>query len=87
MKKKEVDLRTQQILDNMLPKKKEYELQDNVVTLITLDNNVKVKVLENEKGKFVDLRKYYGELPTKKGIRVTTDKFKEIIEVIKNDIK
>ena len=32
-------------------------------------------------------RKYYGELPTKKGIRVTTDKFKEIIEVIKNDIK
>jgi hypothetical protein len=87
MKKKEVDLRTQQTLDNMLGKKrKEYELKDNIISVINLDGGVKIEVLENERGKFVDLRKYFNDNPTKKGIRLTTEKFKQIIEIIKNDL-
>lgn len=81
---KEVDLRS----DKMLGKKtkKNYDLVDDELKTVTLDNNLVVKLLANNKGVFVDFRKYYKGYPTKKGIRIIATKFLEVAKVLSNDI-
>ena len=44
-------------------------------------------MIANNKGVFVDFRKYYKGYPTKKGIRILASKFKEIAQLLDADIK
>ena len=44
------------------------------------------KLIANNKGVFVDFRKYYKGYPTKKGIRIIATKFKEVARVMIDDI-
>lgn len=58
--------------------KKTYDLND--VILAEKDfNNIHFQLLSNEKGTFVDLRRYYMHRPTQKGIRLTPEAFEEIM--------
>jgi hypothetical protein len=68
------------------PKKKEYDLNDKRLMSINLDKNVKVTLLENEKGQFVDFRKYYNDFPTKKGIRIDAHVFKKVTDELKDEL-
>ena len=84
-KKKEIDLRTD---TKLLEKKakKTYDLVDDELKVITLDNDLVVKLIANNKGVFVDFRKYYKGYPTKKGIRILATKFQEVARVMNDDI-
>ena len=67
-------------------KKKDYDLNDKIIISIQLDKNIKVSLIENEKGQYVDIRKYYNEFPTKKGIRIEAHVFKDVIESLKDEL-
>ena len=47
---------------------------------------VQFNQIENEKGQYVDIRKYYNEFPTKKGIRIEAHVFKDVIESLKDEL-
>ena len=68
-------------------KKSEYDLNDKDIISICLDKNIKVTLLENEKGTYVDIRKYFNEFPTKKGIRIDAKVFKDVIDSLKEELE
>ena len=67
-------------------KKREYDLNDKNICSVQLDKNIKVSLIENEKGQYVDIRKYYNDFPTKKGIRIEAHVFKDVIESLKDEL-
>lgn len=82
---KTIDLRSNaKFLDKKV--KTTYDLIDDELKVITLDNDLVVKLIANNKGVFVDFRKYYKGYPTKKGIRIIATKFKEVARVMIDDI-
>ena len=72
--------------NKVLSKKREYDLNDKSICSIQLDKNIKVALIENEKGQYVDIRKYYNEYPTKKGIRIEASVFKTVVESLKDEL-
>ena len=61
--------------------KKEYDLHDIILCDITVPGNIHGRLLSNERGIFVDIRKYSSaNLPLKIGIRMDASKFLKIIE-------
>lgn len=82
--KKEYDLRENKMTG--VKSKRTYDLNDNEIKVITLDNDITVKLIANNKGVFVDFRKYYKGYPTKKGIRILASNFKKIWELLVDDI-
>ena len=84
--KKAIDLRTE---NKMLEKKtkRTYDLVDDEIKVVTLDNDLVVKLIANNKGVFIDFRKYYKGYPTKKGIRISATKFQEVANIMAPDIK
>lgn len=83
--KKEIDLRSDvKLLEKKV--KRTYDLVDDELKVITLDNDLVVKLIANNKGVFVDFRKYYKGYPTKKGIRILATKFQEVAKVMNDDI-
>lgn len=84
-KPKVVDLSGKDNKDTQ-PKKREYDLNDRRIMSVQLDKNVRVTLLENEKGNFVDFRKYYNEFPTKKGIRIDAKVFKDVVDSLQEEI-
>jgi len=81
---KEIDLRDIKL--GTKSAKKTYDLVDDELKVITLDNDLVVKLIANNKGVFVDFRKYYKGYPTKKGIRILATKFQEVARVMNEDI-
>ena len=71
----------------LMRKRHMYDLEDEEMTKITLDNDIVVKLIANNKGIFVDVRKYYKGYPTKKGIRIIASKFTEVSKMLEDDIK
>lgn len=63
-----------------------YNLDDNVIKVIRADNDVQFKLLSNNKGVFVDIRRYNRGFPTQKGVRVYARVFKKVAELLKEDI-
>ena len=85
-KKNEIDLRNDvKMVGNKV--KRAYDLVDDEIKTITLDNDIVVKLISNNKGVFVDFRKYYKGYPTKKGIRILASKFARVAEILASDIK
>ena len=84
--KKEIDLRTE---NKMLEKKtkRAYDLVDDEIKVVTLDNDLVVKLIANNKGVFIDFRKYYKGYPTKKGIRILASKFQEVANIMEPDVR
>lgn len=79
---REVDL-----VGSFLGKKtKKYALEDKEITKVKLENDIVVKLVSNDKGVFIDVRKYYKGYPTKRGIRFAASKLLGIYKVLKQDI-
>ena len=60
-----------------------YPYHDTEISKINLDKNVVFRIIENEVGKFADIRRYENETPTVKGIRITLKEFKDLVASIK----
>ena len=71
---------------DLTTKKNEYKFNDKTICSIQLDGNIKVALIENEKGVYVDIRKFFNEYPKKKGIRIEAKVFKSVIESLKSEL-
>lgn len=60
--------------------KTEYLLNDQVIEERVFANDVRVREINNERGSYVDIRKYVFGKPTKKGIRVSKEEAKNMAE-------
>jgi hypothetical protein len=63
-----------------------YNLDDNILKIIRADNDIHFKLLSNNKGVFVDIRRYNRGFPTQKGVRVYASVFRKVAELLKDDI-
>lgn len=57
-------------------------IEDTVVKQIKIDKNLVLRVIENSNGKFIDLRRFYKNYPTKKGIRINYAVYKKVNSLI-----
>ena len=81
---KEYDLRE----NNFVGKKtKAYDLNDEEIQRIVMENDIVIKLISNDKGVFIDIRKHYKGYPTKKGIRFAAARLFNIYNLLKDDIK
>lgn len=64
--------------------KNTYTLEDNIIKEIKIDKNLVLRVIENANGTFIDIRKFYKDYPTKKGIRFTYGTFLKLHSLINN---
>lgn len=69
----------------MLNSKKQtpYPYNDKVI-METVENDVHFRVISNERGVFVDIRKYFNMKPTQKGVRMPVDSFDNIYKAYMN---
>jgi len=72
--------------DSKKKTKKTYDLDDTVIRDITLAGDIHVRLISNTNGYFVDIRKYFKGLPTKKGIRMLATKFSAAADYLKADL-
>lgn len=58
--------------------KKPYPYDDKILYENIEGENVHLRVLSNEKGVFVDVRKYFHDKPSRKGIRIPVETFESL---------
>lgn len=68
-------------------KQSTYTLEDKEIKRVNLDGDIVVRLLTNNLGAFVDVRKYYKGYPTKKGIRIYVNNYIKINDLLMDDIK
>ena len=66
--------------EEIKPKDKRYNLHDFIIIDKNIEENIKFRVLLNEKGKFVDIRRYYGPFPMIEGVRMNIEVFMKMFE-------
>lgn len=72
----------------MPPKKRNYPYNDKIQFEVIEEGNIHLRVISNEKGMFVDIRRFYSESgnPSPKGLRMPIDVFERIYKAyIKSD--
>jgi hypothetical protein len=52
------------------------------IKVIDAGENIKASIYESKYGKTIDIRYYYNGFPTKKGVRLSLDKFNFILKEI-----
>lgn len=62
-----------------LNKKTPYPYNDKI-TFESTENDVHLRVIENEKGSYIDIRKFFSGRPSTKGVRLPIDAFDRLIE-------
>ena len=67
--------------------KKVYDIDDTIMRDITLAGDIHVQLISNVNGYFIDIRKYFKQYPSKKGIRMLATKFVIAAEMLKDDLK
>ena len=67
-------------------KKKEYKYNDEIISERSVFD-IKVRVIKNEKGNFVDLRRFFNGLPTKKGVRLPLKDYQDISKFFEDAIQ
>ena len=60
--------------------KQEYQLNDAIHTERSFYGDTRARLLSNERGMFLDLRKYSWGKPTKRGVRLPIDDFIQLAE-------
>lgn len=60
--------------------KQEYALNDAIHTERTFYGDTRARLLSNERGMFMDIRKYTWGKPTKKGVRMPIEDFNQLAE-------
>ena len=56
--------------------KKETNIDDEEIKKIKIDYYIYLKLIKNKYGKYIDIRRYYNDNPTKKGLRINVNIFK-----------
>lgn len=82
----EIDLKDKAFLSKK-SKKNNYDLNDKELKVIHISDDVTARLIANDNGYFVDIRKYYKGYPTKKGIRILATKFVTMADILKIDIE
>ena len=59
---------------NSLKKKTQYPYNDQITFELVEEGDVHFRVITNEKGTFIDLRKFFYDKPSQKGIRLSMSK-------------
>lgn len=72
---------------NNLNKKTAYPYNDQTIFELVEEGHVHFRVITNEKGTFIDLRKFFYDKPSQKGIRLSTEAFERIWKAYKNEDK
>ena len=72
--------------DSKKKNKKEYDIDDTIIRDITLAGEIHVRLISNTYGYFVDIRKYFKNYPTKRGIRMLATKFSAAADYLKKDL-
>ena len=67
-----------------IPSKFSYKLIDEEIKKIELEKNIILRLLKSDGKLYIDLRKYYKNYPTKRGIRIPYDVFMETIKYLQN---
>lgn len=57
-----------------------YPYNDVVVFEEDINKYIKLQVIKNEQGSFIDLRKFLGGKPTLKGVRMSFEDFDEVVK-------
>ena len=65
----------------------EYQLNDTIHAEMVFYGDVHSKVLSNERGMFIDIRKYAYGKPTRRGVRMPIEEFKKMGEWTLKSIK
>ena len=60
--------------------KPQYDLNDAIHTERVFYNDIRARLLSNERGMFMDIRKYTWGKPTRKGVRLPIDDFNQLAE-------
>ena len=72
---------------NNLKKKTQDPYNDQITFELVEEGDVHFRVITNEKGTFIDLRKFFYDKPSPKGIRLSTEVFERIWKAYKNEDK
>lgn len=67
-----------------IPSKFSYKLIDEELKKVELEKNIILRLLKSDGKLYIDLRKYYKNYPTKRGIRIPYDVFMETIKYLQN---
>lgn len=67
-----------------IPSKFSYKLIDEELKKIELEKNIILRLLKCDGKLYIDLRKYYKNYPTKRGIRIPYDVFMETLKYLQN---
>ena len=70
-----------------LKKKTQYPYNDQITFELIEEGDVHFRVITNEKGTFIDLRKFFYDKPSQKGVRLSTEVFERIWKAYKNEDK
>lgn len=73
-------------IGNKVTKGSQYDLNDEEISRVTLEGDVVVRLISNDKGVFIDIRKHYKGYPTKKGIRFAASKLINVYNLLHDDI-
>jgi hypothetical protein len=57
-----------------------YNISDDVLAEIPIDKKLKVKILKYKDAFYIDIRKYFGIYPSRKGIRISTSVFSDLVK-------
>ena len=61
---------------------KKYDLSDKVIRESVFGDSIHAKLLTNEKGTYIDMRKYFRDKPTKRGLRIRLKDYKTMTDFI-----
>lgn len=67
-----------------IPSKFSYKLIDEELKKVELEKNIILRLLKSDGKLYIDLRKYYKNYPTKRGIRIPYDLFMETVKYLQN---
>lgn len=67
-----------------IPTKFSYKMIDEEMKKIELEKNIILRLIKSDGKLFIDLRKYYKNYPTKRGIRIPYDTFMEATKYLQN---
>lgn len=67
--------------------RRKYELNDKIVDEKVLFDCVRGRTINNEKGYYVDVRKYFNNHPSSKGIRLRIDDCRHLVEYLQDVIQ
>ena len=81
---KYAELTQKEIETIKIPSKFSYKLIDEELKKVELEKNIILRLLKSDGKLYIDLRKYYKNYPTKRGIRIPYDVFMETVKYLQN---